>query len=229
MSSQTFGTIAALEFSTAPDQSFEDIVEEMDISFQPIGLNRRSLIWDTDDTAIIERDTLRVLLSWLPAFSANGSSFLVVAVGETPSGGPLTINREVCDMVKEVLISHLESYLDFGTVFHTEATQPVSTALIDTVTEILRHDYTRTPSAHGPNHNARAWPHDPEDVCDTIFRTGSRRDDTRNPDPHVPPKISLPQRLTIYTLGATMLLYTPPIGASLLVYSTLRDLMPTAA
>ena len=37
---------------------------------------------------------------------------------------------------------------------------------------------------------------------------------------------SLPKRLTIDTLGATMLIYTPPVGASLLVYSTLRDLIP---
>lgn len=36
-------------------------------------------------------------------------------------------------------------------------------------------------------------------------------------------ELSLQKRLTIYALGATMLIYTPPVGATLLVYTTLRD------
>jgi hypothetical protein len=44
--------------------------------------------------------------------------------------------------------------------------------------------------------------------------------------PAKPEPMSLPKHLTIYALGATMLIYTPPVGASLLAYSALRDLTP---
>ena len=41
--------------------------------------------------------------------------------------------------------------------------------------------------------------------------------------------ISLPKRLTIYTLSYSLLLQIPAIGAFLFVYTILRDSFPVAA
>lgn len=245
MFEQNFGTIAALQFCVPPSQGFEDIVEELDISFRPYGLTRRTLTWDSDDIAIIERDSLRVLLGWMPSVCKGVPSFLIFAVGHATNGGNLLVNRETCEFVKEVLLEHLESYLDFETVFHADATQPVETELVDTVVEILHRDFMTAPAAEAPTEararytdriHARVTPaasksggldgevmekvdNDPElDMVIDGMRAGT-----------LPERISLPKRLTIYTLGATMLIYTPPVGATLLVYSTLRDLVPEAA
>jgi len=242
MAEETFGTIAALEFRVPPTQSFEDIVEELDISFRPFGLTRRSLIWDSDDIAILERDSLRVLMGWLPAALEGGSSFLVFAVGHATSGGNLLVNRETCEFVKDILVTHMDSYLNFETVFHADATQPVGTELVDTVTEILNRDFStphdgapRTPSERGFKRD-RAYTRDitldPDFIRAHTPQFEGHEPEVVNVEGEIlPPQdaTSLPKRLTIYTLGATMLLYTPPVGASLLIYSTLRDLVPTHA
>ena len=240
MPEENFGTIAALEFCVPPSQGFEDIVEELDISFRPFGLTRRSLTWDSDDIAIIERDSLRVLLGWLPAAFEGGPSFLVFAVGHATNGGNLLVNPETCEFVKEILVGHLESYLDFETVFHADATQPVGTELVDTVTEILNRDFGKPDdkSLHTPgSRNFRRDRAYTRDITVDAAFAKAHAPTVQNDDVEVIPpdqvdiisaeeETSLPKRLTIYTLGATMLIYTPPVGASLLAYSALRDLVP---
>lgn len=231
MIEQNYGTIAALEFAQSPKHGFEDIVEEVDISFQPVGLNRRSLIRDSEDIAIIERDNLRVVLGWVAPADLTAPHYLVLAVGPTDMSGQIHITPETCGFVKDVLVDHLGSYLSFATAFHAEATQIVGADLVDTVTEILHRDYDDVPlievdwpatanipfdaALHAGHDLGRAQP------CDGIRESSQLV--------QLEQQCSLPKRLTIYTLGATMLLYTPPVGASLLVYSTLRDLMPQPA
>lgn len=227
MIEQNFGTIAALEFKQRPHHGFEDIVEEVDISFQPVGLTRRSLIRDSEDIAIVERDNLRVTLGWVSPTNDNGSYFLVLAVGPNKDCGAIHITMETCTFVKDVLVEHLDGYLNFETVFNAEATQTVGAELVDTVADILRCDYDPRP-AKGVE---RFKPlNKPEDDCGPQIgrapQVGLRED---GPLAQMGQECSLPKRLTIYTLGATMLLYTPPVGASLLVYSTLRDLLPQPA
>lgn len=227
MIEQNFGTIAALEFTHPPQHGFEDIVEEVDISFQPVGLTRRSLIRDSEDIASVERDNLRVTLGWLPPEDEDGSYYLIMAVGPTRDSGSIHITMETCGFVKDVLVEHLASYLDFETVFNAEATQTVGAELIDTVTDILRCDYDARPAK---TKSPFAPLHDPED--ETWSEIGRAQPDgfrEMSQMAQVEQECSLPKRLTIYTLGATMLIYTPPVGASLLVYSTLRDLMPQPA
>ncbi len=231
MTTQIYGTIAALEFARPMRHGFEDIVEEVDISFQPVGLTRRSLTRDSEDIAIVERDNLRVLLGWLPPADSSGSYFLLLAVGPSPHGDTVTVTPETCGFVKDVLLAHLQSYLSFDTVFHADATQPVSSQLVDVVADILLNDfnadvasnYVRPTSHHSPFDNVN---HATDDIWSAFSRPQSAR---RRPGGQaIQPEadISLPKRLTIYTLGATMLIYTPPVGASLLVYSTLRDMLP---
>jgi len=246
MTKQSFGTIAALKFTAKPKQGFEDIVEELDITFRPFGLNRRSLTWDNDDIAIIERDSLRVLLGWLPSEKADGSSFMVFAVGHATNGGNLLVNRETCEFVKEVLLTHLDSYLDFEAVFHSDATQPVGIELVDTATEILHRDFAETVVKSSPRVTTKGIPqvrvytrdlnidkpapriHTPsmDDVDSQIEALSGEVLPVSANVPAKPEPMSLPKHLTIYALGATMLIYTPPVGASLLAYSALRDLTP---
>ncbi|MFK7941287.1 MAG: hypothetical protein AB8B82_18045 [Roseovarius sp.] len=230
MIAQNFGTIAALEFAQTPDHGFEDIVEEIDISFQPVGATRRSLIRDSQDIASFERDNLRVTLGWLPPAHDEGSHYLVLAVGPTKDSAPIHITMDTCAFVKDVLVDHLASYLSFETVFHAEATQTVGSDLVDTVSDILRCDYNAQPARRMNDACNMFEPlHDPEDeTCTVLARAPKDKIKARRPVAQAP-ECSLPKRLTIYTLGATMLIYTPAVGASLLIYSTLRDLMPEPA
>jgi len=229
MSEQLFGTIAALEFCVHPRQGFEDIVEDLDISFQPTGLTRRTLIWDGDDVAIIERDALRILLNWLPPEHPDDPAYLLMAIGQSPISPHVHVGIETCHFVKDVLLAHLASYLPVSSVLHKDAHHPISADLIDAVADdiLMQQRDTTTTRPQGfetqsQDHAARSPLNDPpsdmqdapDDVIEAEFSDLS--DDC-----------SLPKRLTIYTLGATMLFYTPPVGATLLIYSTLRDFAPS--
>lgn len=239
MSKQFYGTIAALEFNAPSPALFRTIVGDLDSSFQPYGMTKCCSTWLGDNVAVIERDSLRVLLGWLPARCDSEHCVLVFAVGHTTEGGNILVPRETCEFVRDVLISHLESYLQFDTVFQADATQPVDMDLVCTVAEILEMGDTATKFMEAdntdeqPQRRTRALTRDivldatlpktaivpaaeklPEIVesREEILMDGMEEDE-----------ISLQKRLTIYALGATMLIYTPPVGATLLVYTTLRD------
>lgn len=242
MTHQSFGTIAALEFPALPPQGFPDIVEELDIAFQLPDTTRRSLIWDSDDIAIIERDNLRVLLGWLPPQRDEDPGFMMMAVGPGREGGNLVISRETSEFIKVTLVEHMSEYLDFKTIFDVDATQQVGTELVDTVVEILQRDFGRpntdlTRSAYTRGVKpSRAYTRDIASDASKLqqrypaFEDLSPPDETDDEDERdqdqLDPPPSLAKRLTIYTLGATMLIYTPAVGAALLIYSTLRDLVP---
>lgn len=213
MTEDEFGTITALDFSVAPLQGFEDIVEELDIMFRPEGLVRRSMIWDGPDLAMIERDTVRLLLSWLPTGRGDGSRYLVLGVGQSPSANGVAIGAESCRFVKTALLAHLESYLSFREVVHVDVACPLDSAVLDRFCDILSDlpVQSRPAVAQAPGATIR-------------FDTLETLEDT--PEQEV---CSMPKRLTIYVLGATMLIHTPPVGAALLVYSTLRDFGPERA
>ncbi|WP_371224310.1 hypothetical protein [Roseovarius sp. 2305UL8-3] len=228
MTEQVFGTIAALEFCVLPRQGFEDIVEDLDISFQPTGLTRRTLIWDGDDIAIIERDALRILLGWLPPEFPGAPGYLVMAVGKSPNNFGVEVGVETCQFIKELLLAHLASYLTARRVLHKDTDQQVDSELMDDVAEILAKEAAQSWPAQGAANEQdeasgqTASPLDSgsKDKNTAEFIEAEFHDLGNDED------CSLPKRLTIYTLGATMLLYTPPVGASLLVYATLRDFAP---
>lgn len=241
MNEQDFGTIAALEFRASPDQGFEDIVEEFDIAFRPMGLSSRSLTWNDEDIAFIERDSIRIALGWLPSDTKDVPGFLIVAVGQAPNSGGIHVDPLTCAMLKSHVLQHAETYLPIGNVLHADATQPVGTELIDMVSEMLRRDYQKLgDTAPAQDSGAFGWSEpvkaDPAyevhpKSCDTAQGEMGQNDaanvlDAEFYDLVADKALSLPKRLTIYTLGATMLLYTPPVGITLLVYTTLRDFGP---
>ena len=210
MNRQEFGTIAALDFCVPPRQAFEDIVEELDIMFRPEGLTRRSMIWDGNDLAMIERDAVRLLLAWVSTGRADGSSYLVIGVGQSPEADGTAINAESCRFVKTALLAHLESYLSFHEVVHVDVACPLDSAVLDRFAEIL----CDLPVCAGQHHSQAPDATIRFDTLDTLDGTEPIE------------ACSLPKRLTIYALGATIFLYTPPIGATLLAYTTLRDFVP---
>jgi len=215
MTEQDFGTIAALDFCVPPRQGFDDIVEELDIAFRPEGTRRRALTWEADDIAVIERDAVRLLLGWVDTGRADGSHFLVLGVGQSAAEPEIHVGPESCRYIKTILMAHLESYLSYTELLHVDTAQPLTGDLVDMVAEILRCQTTL---------QARTTRSQNNPLSEEALRKAL--DDDMIIEPAAPDECSLPQRLTIYALGATMLLYTPPVGASLLLYSTLRDFAP---
>jgi hypothetical protein len=231
---------------------FTDIVEEFDLAFQFVDAQTRALIWDCDDIAVIERDYVRVALGWLPPDEDEGPWHLIAAVGPTdPRRQPpfiISSFRQIADQIAE----RMQEVLPSRSVMRGEAHDPVGPELIDSLFDLLRE------TAHTPCDTAAPDSPTPEPVlCDDMLvgtRDFTGRDDTvydramihRDADetetlPMVPPAAALtrwlgqraaptkPMRLTIHALALTMMLYVPPVGAFMFVYTMLRDMAPLSA
>lgn len=240
MSEQYYGTIAALEFDAPPRHLFPAIVDDLDVSFQPFGISKSSSDWLGDNVAVIERDSLRILLGWLPSGCEREHCIMIFAVGLATTAGNILVPKETCKFVRDELLNHLESYLQFDTVFRADATQPVDMNLLSTVAEILELGDAATHEAGAHNTNDRPYRQARALTRDIVLQAKTPRNPAKAAYEQFPEiievseedrpetaaaenELSLQKRLTIYALGATMLIYTPPVGATLLVYTTLRD------
>ena len=219
MTEHPHGTIAVLELQPSLTHSFEDIVEEVDLAFRPPGLTRQALIRDGEDIAIIERGPVRLVLGWIAQPARNMAPHLVLAIGRTEDPSAVILDDELFRLIKAQLLMHAESYLPVSTVLHREADRPVGTDLIDSIADLLRH----TGFAHARPHDTTGGP--TPHKADPAYRIYPRQDDISQTGPDAADdgnKGSLPQALTVYTVGATILMVSPPVGAFVLVYASLR-------
>lgn len=142
MEKQAYGSVVAMEFRTRPSINFADIVEEFDIAFQMVDSRKRSLTWDCDDIAIIDRDSLRVALGWLPGKGPGAAWHLVVAVGMAPHARNEKMDLGSIRFLADRIVERTKDYLPFSAVMHGDAHQPISADLIDTVFDLLRMNTT---------------------------------------------------------------------------------------
>lgn len=246
MACQDFGTVAALQYSARPRLDFVDIVEEFDIAFQSGAANQRRLTWDCDDVAIFDRGALRIGLGWMQPGTPGQPWYLIVAVGASPEAGDMPVDRQVCEDLASRIIERTGLYLPHDAVFRSDAAQPVDAGLIDAVTERLAASMAepgspparadpapRKAATRGPMPWLGAWrgrvhpkpPASPEiDPMELNAESAAmRRLREALCDTTPEAEITLPMHLSIYALGATMLMQAPPVGAALLVYTVLRE------
>ncbi len=226
---RTHGMIAALEYRTRPRLDFPDIVEEFDIALATERDAMRRLTWDCDDIALIDRGALRVALGWLPPVQSGQPWYLVIAAGAVPGmpGGP-----DNPDRMARAVVARLQDYLPADSHFFSAAQQPVGADLLDMVFELLHlpQEETTTPRAIRPplappgQTSLRGTPR----PSPWSARPGQPAFHGARPASQSKREITLPQRLTIYTFGLTMMLHVPPLGAALLTYTMLRDAVPAA-
>jgi len=242
---QTQGYVVGFEYGACPRMDFTDIVEEFDLAFQFVDAQTRALIWDCEDIAVIERDYVRVALGWLPPDDEDGAWHLIAAVGPVdPSRQPPFIMasfRQIADQIAE----RTQEFLPSDSIMRGEAHSPVTPALIDSLFDLLR-ETAQTPCdtvapkpspepSPDPSHDILIDTHDFTGRDDTMF---DRDDDVIDALPILPPAAALtrwlgqrskptkPMRLTIHALALTMMLYVPPVGAFMFVYTMLRDIAP---
>jgi len=230
MSRHTHGQIAALEYHDLPGMDFPDIVEEFDIALQHLSTQVRSLTWDGEDIALIDRETLRIALGWLPSLSENAPHYLVIAVGPKDARRPTPIKAETYDLLLRRIVERVRDYLPFDAVLRGAANQPIASGLMDDTFELLastsgdmamdrarRATRTKAKKAATKGKSAKTAPprqgRPPDDVDDAQL---------------ILPEASVPIRLTIVTFGVTLFLHAPPIGAALLTYTFLREAAPLA-
>lgn len=215
-SNKKFGTIAVLEYRKKPQLGFADIVEEFDISFQMADTGQRSLTWDCDDVAILDRESLRIALGWIEPFDPGASWHLVIAVGSSPAGDERPPVPGYFEAMSQHIVDHTDSYLPYDTVMQGEASCPIGSELIDRVADLLESSTGQiADSAPYVAPQDFILTSEDEPMIDISLVSTDK-------------EISLPKRLTIYTLSCSFLLQVPAVGAFMLVYSLLRDVSGTS-
>mgnify|MGYP001804813811 CR=1 FL=1 len=144
MTTQSYGSVVAMEFKARPSLAFLDLVEELDIAFQMVDSRTRSLTWDCEDVAIIDRDFVRVAMGWLPSHGKGQPWHLVVAVGAAPDEDLSKIEMSSYDFVADRILERTKEFLPSTAVLRGAASQPIGPALIDT----QRTEDTRLNSSH---------------------------------------------------------------------------------
>jgi hypothetical protein len=243
------GTVTALQFNICPSWQFEDIVDELDCTFQSAAFNRRSLAWDCDDVALLDRGPMRIALGWVSPQNSNESWYLIVAVGPSPEAGGNAPDPEACAAVAQRITERAEKYLPLENIFRSDANMPVDAELIDTVVEHLL-DYKRTdvsPKADNIDEDLSTlkpyWAR--MDWARLAFESRNGVKDstanatapgTRDPDEakikqvrevlceiYAEKAISLPMHICLYTFSLSMALQVPSVGIAMFVYNILRE------
>lgn len=230
MSRHPHGQIAALEYHDLPEMGFPDIVEEFDIAMQKLSTQMRNLTWDGEDIALIDRETVRIALGWLPSVTENAPHYLVIAVGAKDDKRALRFDANAYEMLLRRVIDRVGAYLPFDAVLRGEANQPVGSALMDATFELLASSVGDVPQDHVSRTN-RAKEKDTtarRTSADKTHPRHHRSTDAAEEAQLVLPYTSVPMRLTIVTFGVTLFLHAPPIGAALLTYTFLREAAPLA-
>lgn len=228
MQRHAHGQIAALEYHDLPGMDFPDIVEEFDIALQKLSTQVRSLTWDGEDIALIDRETVRIALGWLPPLTENAPHYLVIAAGPKDARRPARLEAEAYDMLLRRVIDRVRDYLPFDAVLRGEANQPIDSALMDATFELLASTVSDVPAGRASRaERAKAKTANGGSAQKTRARRARPMDDVDDAK-LLPPEASVPMRLTIVTVGMTLFLHAPPIGAALLTYTFLREAGPVA-
>jgi len=215
MNKQNFGEIAALEYHLPPEMDFPDIVEEFDIASHALATQVRRLTWDGDDVAIIDRESVRIALGWLPPERTQRPHYLVIAVGPPGRKARTTLDPSAYQMLLHRAVERLRDYLPYDARLTGPAAQPIGSALLDRTFELLSATAPKT--AKAKPQKKRRQPK-AEDWSDGAMDANEAR--------RLPQQASVPMRLTIITFGLTLFIHAPPVGAALLTYTTLREAQP---
>jgi len=253
MTTQSFGSVAVMEFRRPPNMAFADIVEEFDIAFQMVDSRTRALSWDCDDIALIDRDCVRVALGWLPGKAQGQSSHLIVAVGSTPEqdqpeGAPTRVDPASFEFLADRIVERTRDYIPVKAVLRGTASRPVGADLVDTLFELLRVQSSDMPGDIRRPDRDRFAPEFDQYAGGNMADSGDWHDTdaqadaaTMTPQPDAVEsghagrllltraRPTKPLRLTIHALALSLCLYVPALGAAMFAYTMMRDVFPVAA
>lgn len=254
MSQDTTCIVACLAYGAKPELSFPEIVRTFGDVLESHRMPQRSISFDSDDIALIDLDMMRIALGWYRPETPDQSWYLAIAVGPSPHSQRQTMPRRFSERMAQSVIERIGLTLPFDAVLWSETPPPLDVDRMDQVLDALsglasmpsdpRNSDAQDIEAvvAGAESTARAEGGRPEDHLHVgeVEDTTPKGDNEDIGEPQSarrlfaevyvkePEGCSLQMYLTVYTLGTTLLLMTPPVGAAMLAYTVLRDLQTEA-
>ncbi|MEL7255205.1 MAG: hypothetical protein AAGL23_13590 [Pseudomonadota bacterium] len=137
MTAHVYGSVVAMEFKARPKTSFEDFVEDFDLAFQMVDSSTRSLTWERDDLAIVDRDYVRVALGWLPSAGKGQPWHLIMVIGSPPDEDMSKIEPSSYEFLADRVLDRTQEVMPATAVLRGQASQPITAQLIDTLFSLL--------------------------------------------------------------------------------------------
>lgn len=206
METQSYGSVAAMQFRRRPAIDFKEIVEEFDNAFHMVDAQTRALKWDGDDIAVIDRDSVRVALGWLSAETDKDRWHLVVAVGAAPGKGENRIDSKSFGFLADQIVEHSRARLPFFAVLRGPAHKAVGAELIDETFDLLRMDTDDMPGDRREVRKKMAFPENVDDYADMFsqmnrpWRRGANADAATTPGQDCAPAGESPDETAETTL-----------------------------
>ena len=240
-----FSIIAQLVFAADPNINLSNLVRELDTVLQRINCIERHLAWDYDDVAIFDMPGTRIILALINAPRSGVAKSLTVSVGPSVLkwNGFAKLNyANLCTRLVERLQARLHAD---GIIWH-DSQDLVEPDLIDAITA---HPVS---SARGKGKSHPIFAHVSELTIDEILMRGNRsagppdmKPDNDAPDlplrhhdaelcrlrealyPAIPATATPQQnsaqmRLAIYTMNATLIAVSLPVGVAILTHSLIK-------
>lgn len=239
---EQFSTIAELLFLDAPNLNFARLVSDLDTVLARFRDLDRHLTWDYEDIASFDMPGTRITLATSENPRPGVALSLTLSVG--PSHLPPRLNatpqRQEQPMRHDALCSRLvervRARLDADAVMWHECEGVVTADVLDR----LAYAPPGLPHRKAPDHPIFATVDEAQvdALCGHGFNVANDRPDLplpRNPElarlrtalypakePEVPHLTSPQMRLAAYSMNATLIVVSLPIGAALMTYSVLR-------
>ncbi len=223
-------TVAALQFARRPGPTFTQIVAAFDACFHEDGPHEYRLTRDGADIAIFDRQAVRIALAWAEPEIVGQPWYLILAVGRPPDAASYAqahaVTPEFCNRLSAHILERIKTELPSEAIYRSASARALTTDLLDSIAEHLLLSKVHRPPARPPAPSV--WTDFKRPDLSKSY--GAIREDEQmkslreaicgaKPDT----EITLPLHLSIYALGASMLIQAPPVGAALLVYTMLRE------
>lgn len=239
--------IAALQAGTADPALFDEIAAEVDLALDRLPSSRNATQRDGNDLYLFDRDALRVGIGWVPQ-EAERTACIVCAVGAHDPDGQRHLRPTDIGPIAHALVDHVSDRLTSDLVLWHSSAQVLDADLMDIVTATLTQsgaialkDREKTPrplpvltrvktrteaickdptpsqteQARMARAVARASAVPEEDVLRELR--------TIITEPGPMERISWAVRVAMVAWSYTFLIIQPPVGASMLTYTTLRS------
>lgn len=162
MNAQVYGSVVAMEFKARPKVAFQDFVEDFDLAFQMVDSITRSLTWERDDLAIVDRDYVRVAIGWLPSPGKGQPWHLVMVVGSSPDEDMSKVEPASYEFLADRILDRTHEFMPATAVLRGEAKEPITPELMDTLCDLLSAEVGD--QAHDVAHATRPDGASPETV-----------------------------------------------------------------
>lgn len=227
-------TIAQLLFVKPPRLNFAHMVGELDCALARCPTQSHRLTWDCEDIALFDLDDARIVLGYAERPGHGHGACLTASVGPRPGSDGRSPLLKRSEAMCRLIVDRIQSRFQADAILWHQSDQPLTSELLDAMTEELpplevikrsrvRPIKVKRPAADAANDR----PDLPQAPSAELMRLRSALYPEGYQAESMPavlqaPRATAAQRLAVHALNATLVMVSLPVGAAMITYAVLR-------